>query len=718
MSNTNLHGTLDRDWTKQSVVVIRYVRHPPGNGYTQAFAPSHDRDYFLDLFFDVSAPLTRYFLEISGGNWRLDDAAGVYVTENVYQVNATAAGAIRAGAITAAAAEIDYTAYVKDSSTGIFGPRDVVIVLVGATNYGSGQNGFPSAPTPYLQIPGQNAQFAGKVPGFGEWASPQLIAHEMIHALGVDEDLYGLWIEGARGDKSPANWNMPGSIMGQPAGWTHLDPQNRARLGWDTVVSTSVHAAREQRFEIAAPTVSAGQPVLISDPERSESEFFIAEYRTSEAASAPPGHFDRSNGERGIALWHVEIADGAVTRRTAFIKPSRDASGHLRPLATASTAGDDERRMSGTSAYITWGVDNRLDTTPVDPDLTQSAPMNNLYSSPNGALGERGYWRGEHGAFRLRWADGTDAHVSLSVNERDADADKVVLMVRRDAVSAVYGVNGDGSLVWYRHEGWLDGSGRWANGAAETVLVSGRGPGSGWAQFKHVVSAGDGVLYGVKGDGSLVWYRHEGWLDGSGRWANGAAETVLVSGRGRGSGWAQFKHVVSAGDGVLYGVKGDGSLVWYRHEGWLDGSGRWANGASETVLVSGRGPGSGWAQFKHVVSAGDGVLYGVKGDGSLVWYRHEGWLDGSGRWANGAAETVLVSGRGPGSGWAQFKHVVSAGDGVLYGVKGDGSLVWYRHEGWLDGSGRWANGAAETVLVSGRGPGSGWAQFEQVTAQS
>ena len=46
--------------------------------------------------------------------------------------------------------------------------------------------------------------------------------------------------------------------------------------------------------------------------------------------------------------------------------------------------------------------------------------------------------------------------------------------------------------------------------------------------------------------------------------------------------------------------------------------------------------------------------------------------------------------------------------GTLYGIKPDGGLFWYRHDGRGDGSGRWANGG------TGRPVGSGWDMYSRV----
>lgn len=46
----------------------------------------------------------------------------------------------------------------------------------------------------------------------------------------------------------------------------------------------------------------------------------------------------------------------------------------------------------------------------------------------------------------------------------------------------------------------------------------------------------NGVIYGIEADGDLLWYRHEGRSDGTARWANRG------SGRKVGNGW-DFEHV-------------------------------------------------------------------------------------------------------------------------------------------------------------------------------
>src|SRR6266487_3651016 len=82
--------------------------------------------------------------------------------------------------------------------------------------------------------------------------------------------------------------------------------------------------------------------------------------------------------------------------------------------------------------------------------------------------------------------------------------------------------------------------------------------------------------------------------------------------------------------------------------------------------------------------------------GDLRWYLHLGREDGSFRW------------EGPkkvGTGWGNFKHIFSGGDGIIYAVDpiveasvhvtggttpaSGGNLWWYRHVGREDGSFGW-----------------------------
>ena len=127
------------------------------------------------------------------------------------------------------------------------------------------------------------------------------------------------------------------------------------------------------------------------------------------------------------------------------------------------------------------------------------------------------------------------------------------------------------------------------------------------------------------------------------------------------SGFGQFRSVFSAGDGIIYAIAEDGSLLWYRHKNFLTGVPDVANAKStpNTKPVARRfgqdfagpsqleGPikvGSGWGAFRQVIPAGDGAVLAVQADGKLLWYRHDDYRTGvsSGETSGGNAQQNRV----------------------------------------------------------------------------
>jgi hypothetical protein len=248
-------------------------------------------------------------------------------------------------------------------------------------------------------------------------------------------------------------------------------------------------------------------------------------------------------------------------------------------------------------------------------------------------------------------------------------------------------VTPSGDLQWHRHDGRDDGVDAWHPASGDHRI------GHSW-NFPHVFGAGQGVVYaltertvdpvtGRPRGGNLLWYRHDGWRDGKDEWTTRPDSPVARN-------WA-YLHVFSGGDGVIFGIRDNGDLVWHRHDGWRDGSHRWTEPVDPTI-------GTGW-NYPQVFSGGNGILYAVterKFDpvtgritgGDLVWFRHDGWRQGS---KNRTAGMKVVQRR-----W-KSAHTFSGGDGIIYALQDDGRLLWHRHEGWHDGSARWAPGSGQPV---------------------
>ena len=172
------------------------------------------------------------------------------------------------------------------------------------------------------------------------------------------------------------------------------------------------------------------------------------------------------------------------------------------------------------------------------------------------------------------------------------------------------------------------------------------------------------AVYTVTPSGDMNWYRHDNYRGGTDKWT--APKRV-------GWGWGTYRKIIAGGDGILYGLAGDGTLYWYKH---LD-----VANASDNPQWSGRFPvHTGWGDLVHIFSGGEGVMYVVRQDGNLLWYRHKGYQTGTDDW-EGPKEV--------GTGWAHFKSLFSTGEGHIYAIQPNGDLYAYHHTGYKDGQPFW-----------------------------
>ena len=257
--------------------------------------------------------------------------------------------------------------------------------------------------------------------------------------------------------------------------------------------------------------------------------------------------------------------------------------------------------------------------------------------------------------------------------------------------SYIYGIEPDGKLMWTRHVGADRGLGLETAGAWQGANQVGRG----WNGFLSVIPGGLNIIYLIRPDGTLDWRQHLGARTGLTEW--GPAKVV-------GRGWNGFRQVFSGGDGILYVIEAGGKLRWYKHNGYQTGAGMETPGAWDGPREVARG----WGDFKHVFGAGNGIIYAITNEGKLLWCKHNGYRTGAGLETAGAWEGPKEVGRG----WGDFKNVFSAGDGVIYAITQEGKLLWYKHNGYLDGRGLESAGAWEAPKEVGRG----WEKFDQVFA--
>jgi hypothetical protein len=175
-----------------------------------------------------------------------------------------------------------------------------------------------------------------------------------------------------------------------------------------------------------------------------------------------------------------------------------------------------------------------------------------------------------------------------------------------------------------------------------------------WGAFSRVFSGGGAAIYGVTRDGDLMWYGHDGAMQGSDAWRPP---------RKAGNDWAGFTHVFATGEHVVYGVLPDGQLHWYRHDGATTGEGveTWVHHADIA---------SGFESYSKVFSHSDGVIYGIRADGVLERRVHNGYRTGAPDWS--PIEPI-------GTGWNGFHEVIAGPDGVLLAFTHDRRVLWYRY---------------------------------------
>jgi N,N-dimethylformamidase beta subunit-like, C-terminal/Tachylectin len=187
-------------------------------------------------------------------------------------------------------------------------------------------------------------------------------------------------------------------------------------------------------------------------------------------------------------------------------------------------------------------------------------------------------------------------------------------------------------------------------------------------RYLQLVGGGNGVLYAVQADGKLLWHRHTGWEASTAEWAPG-------SGRVIGWGWHQYRTVMGAEDGSLWGLRGDGTIV---HKRYLltdneSGAGIWS-GEQEV--------GSGFARFERVFGY-DGHIYGISEGGRLAGFKY----DPAARRLQGPVAA---------SGGFSAVHYGADVEGVIY-TYWDNGLAAYRHTG----DGRWANNGGGVNIARG-----------------
>jgi M6 family metalloprotease-like protein len=320
----------------------------------------------------------------------------------------TEGGAVMSQVLSDAAARgYDFASYDTDGD-GLVTPAELTVVMIYPVPGESVSAHARPMVTEPIVVGARTVRVAGLQAFFGEATGFSTIVHELTHTLGA-LDLYGtgmhssgLTLMGATGHGRTNN-----------DAW-HLDPWHKIQLGWAAPraypITDQGHVLALNAPQVVGTDAEGRKPVIVYDPRRGLSEYFILEYRNS--APAGGGGYDAQMSDwrgstRGVAVWHVMVDGSLVPLLVPGITIGPGPDGVL----SSVTRGDDAFNLDGNGVRvgIAPGPDRILQSLVAAGDVQGQDRMVLSRGAPNGARGNPGLLRPEDGDFALTWADGTPA---------------------------------------------------------------------------------------------------------------------------------------------------------------------------------------------------------------------------------------------------------------------------------------------------------------------
>jgi M6 family metalloprotease-like protein len=183
---------------------------------------------------------------------------------------------------------------------GVVDNSELFIMLVGNAGDLFGGNRPIGAASSGQVVPGQSVTLRGSVAGLDHQTSLTTFAHEAGHSLGT-QDLYG-----PKQDLNQGLTLMSGTFESGVDGRRtfHLDPWHKLRLGWlrPRIFPMSPGGVATVTTAQLAPALP---PVILFDPSRGTSEYFIVEYRNSNPTNGGASYDANIPQPSGLAVWHV-----------------------------------------------------------------------------------------------------------------------------------------------------------------------------------------------------------------------------------------------------------------------------------------------------------------------------------------------------------------------------------------------------------------------------
>jgi hypothetical protein len=377
-------------WRSEEVVGTRPLLviwlHEP-DGVPQDELRKFQRFYHDEVFGETSGPaagagthqfersLLGYFREVSDGKFGWTSAG--LVGPLTASVKKRTADEIARAALDAAAGEgrFDFRRFDADHDGRITSAEMGVLVIANVSSLG-GQVANFSSEGQSVPIPGQSVAFAGRVAVVDENDGFAAVALALFRTIAPDVHSIG----GFPQKCFALNAGLSLLAGANPERIVHPDPWHKMLLGWiePRVFTTDVpgaakliaqHVSDEIDPKRRAPAEWSDwrRPVLIYDPTRGPTEFFLLEYRTRSRLG-----FDQDPGTSGLVIWQVALDDAN------------------RPRTVAA----DRRNCKGETLNV--------------PGLF-------VRGAPGWTLGSSRAYSASNGPVALKWIDGTDTGVRVTI---------------------------------------------------------------------------------------------------------------------------------------------------------------------------------------------------------------------------------------------------------------------------------------------------------------
>ncbi|NOX84028.1 MAG: hypothetical protein GXP06_13800 [Alphaproteobacteria bacterium] len=347
-------------------------------------------DYYEELIFGTDTDdgpnvgsITSYFREMSQGKftWSRAGVVGpVTVANSIIApagvVESSRATLVSAAVRQAAASGFSFRRYDRNGDNTVDQYELSVIVFYAYDLPGANAG---QAFTITVNLPG-GLTLQANTPYLPESSGIQVIAHELMHALGtgVDNDIYG------SGSGGSSLMSASVSADHKPI---HLDPWHKMRLGW---VSPRLEAISPfippSSANLSVPVRNTYQPILFHDFNRPYSsvwqdfEMFLMEYRSA----AMGANYDTDVADTGVALWYARMGDPLIPGETngPFESPPNPPE-----LVMEDQSGCNPSDTTPTSRTWNSGVGQALW----------------IVSALEQCRGLTPYWREEHGRADINW---------------------------------------------------------------------------------------------------------------------------------------------------------------------------------------------------------------------------------------------------------------------------------------------------------------------------